>query len=57
MSIEEAGEEIMAGLGTPFSPLCLCDVTDLRGAVTAAIRRRMEAKVCLGAWMESYLVF
>lgn len=54
---EEAEEEIMAGLGAPFSPLCPHDVTDLRGAVTATIGRRMEAEVGHGAWMESYLVF
>lgn len=56
-SIEEAEEEIMTGLGASFSPLCPHDVTDLRGAVTAAIGRRMEAEVDHGAWMESYLFF
>lgn len=54
---EEAEEEIVAGLGAPFSTLCAHDVTDLRGAVTAAIGRRMEVEVGHGAWMESYLVF
>lgn len=33
--------------------LCPHDVTDLRGALTVAIGRRMETKVGLGAWMES----
>lgn len=55
--IEDIGEEIMAGLGAPFPPLCPHDVTGLRGAVTAAVGRRMDTKVGLGAWMESYLIF
>jgi len=41
--IEKAGEKVMAEPGAPLTSLPVStDVTDLRGAVTAAIERKME---------------